>query len=841
MTYAAGIDVGTTYSAAATWRDGRATTVVLGDRAATVPSVLFLREDGVVLVGEAAVRRAVAEPRRVVREFKRRVGDTVPIVLGDQRFGAADLTARVVRWLADKVAEREGGPPDYTVLTHPASWGEHRRAVLADAAATAGLPSAGLVPEPVAAGLYYAAQQRVPAGALLGVYDLGGGTFDATILRKTATGFEVLGTPRGDDRLGGLDVDQIVLDHVVRAVGPSWPQVDDDDRIGLAALAQVRQAAVEAKEALSADTQAVVPLMLPGCADEVRITRTELERQVRPLVAHTVDLMRQTCSSAGVAARELDAVLLVGGSSRMPVVAQVVTAELGVPVVVDAHPKYAVCLGASIAAAARLGAVIEPPAPAPPPLPPAPVPGPAPAIEADLEEAGLTGPSDRQLPRSRRPPPAMPMTDVDDRLVVHIGGAGADEGAERRERRRVAALAGASLAVVVALVAGLVWLPGVGGGEDPGPPPGTAPAGTGAALGAAAGKDEVRGTARVAGGPLAGDRGPGAMLGVASLGGSRLVAVGRRNDPAARPAATSEDTAGIPDGASGPDLGGRPAAWRSDDGGATWTAAWTAPAGAHGAADGVAAAPGGGLVAVGWSAAAAPAGSGGGDRVVSHATVWRSAGDAAAWTAVAATGLDGAAALHDVAADGAGGLVAVGWDTADDPRDGDAGVWRSADGVAWRRTAAAALGGAGRQELHRIVRLPDGRWLALGRQLRGASLVPTVWTSPDLSSWSEVAGRPASPDGVPSLWGVTVLADGTVVLAGSRPGLPGAEGGSEPALWWATPSTLGRWRRFDPGSAAARKGDQQIRALVPAGAPGLRAVGDDADHAATWTVDLHTG
>ena len=845
MTYAAGIDVGTTYSAAATWRDGRATTVVLGDRAATVPSVLFLREDGVVLVGEAAVRRAVAEPRRVVREFKRRVGDTVPIVMGDQRFSAADLTARVVRWLADKVAEREGGPPDYTVLTHPASWGEHRRAVLADAAAAAGLPRAGLVPEPVAAGLYYAAQQRVPAGALLGVYDLGGGTFDATVLRKTATGFEILGTPRGDDHLGGLDVDQIVLDHVVRSVGPSWPQVADDDRVGLATLAQVRAAAVEAKEALSADTQAVVPLMLPGCVNEVRMTRPELEREVRPLVGHTVDLLRRTCTSAGVGAGDLDAVLLVGGSSRMPVVAQVVTGELGVPVVVDAHPKYAVCLGASIAAAARLGAVIEPPAPAPPPAPvagEAPPDGPAPAIEADLAQSGLTAPSDRQLPRSRRPPPAMPMTDRDDRLVVHIGGAGADEGAERRERRRVAALAGASLAVVVALVAGLVWLPGAGG-DDPAPPPGTAPAGTGAALGAAAGADEVRGTMRVRGGPLAGG-GPGAMLAVTSVGGSRLVAVGRRNAPAAPPAATSRDTAGIPDGAAEPDLTGRPAAWRSDDAGATWVPAWTAPpgAGAPGAVDGVTAAPGGGLVAVGWGAATAPAGAGaGGARVVSHATVWRSPGDPGAWAAVAATGLDSAAALHDVAPDGAGGLVAVGWDRADDPRDGDAGVWRSADGVAWRRTPAATLGGAGRQELHRIVRLPDGRWLALGRQLRGALLAPAVWTSPDLAAWTEVAGRPGAPDGVPSLWGVTVLPDGTVVLAGSRPGLPGDDGGSELALWWATPSTLSRWRRFDPGGAPARRGDQQIRGLVGAGLPTLRAVGDDGGRAASWALDLRAG
>jgi actin-like ATPase involved in cell morphogenesis len=839
VTYAAGIDVGTTFSAAATWRDGRATTVVLGDRAATVPSVLFLREDGVVLVGEAAVRRAVAEPRRVVREFKRRVGDTVPVVLGDQRFSAADLTARVVRWVADLVAEREGGPPDYTVLTHPASWGEHRRTVLADAAAAAGFPSAGLVPEPVAAGLYYAAQQRVPAGAVLGVYDLGGGTFDATVLRKTATGFEILGTPRGDDHLGGLDVDQVVLDQVVRSAGPTWPQVDDDDRVGLAALAQVRAAAVEAKEALSADTQAVVPLLLPGCTGEVRIARAELEREARPLVLHTVDLIRQTCLSAGIGTGEMDAVLLVGGSSRMPLVAEVVTTELGRPVVVDAHPKYAVCLGAAIAAAARLGAVIEPPAPPPTPAPVTPPTGPGPApelvIPADLARAGITEPSDRQLPRSRRPRPAVAMTDRDDRLVVHIGGDAADPEAERRERRRVAVLAGASLALVVALVAGLAWAPGGGGNGSGSAPPSGAPATGGA--------DDVRGSLRVAGGPLPGDE-PGALLGAVALGGGGLVGVGRRDAPGAAAgtgAGAPADTA-VPDGAPEPGLGGRPAVWRSDDAGATWALAWSAPGdpGTEGAVDGVTTAPAGGLVAVGWGTATRSAAPGRArPEAATAATVWRSAGDPAAWDAVAARGLAGAAALHDVAGDGAGGLVAVGWDRTDDPRDGDAGVWRSEDGSSWRRTPAAALGGSGRQELHRIVRLGDGTWLALGRQLRGAARAPAIWTSPDLATWTEVGGRPGAPDGVPSLWGLAVLGDGTVVVAGSRPGLPGDAAGAELALWWAMPQSLGHWRRFDPGEAPAARGDQQIRALV-GGLPVVRAVGYDGGRAASWSLELST-
>jgi molecular chaperone DnaK len=805
VSYAVGIDVGTTFSAAATWRDGRAATVGLGDRAATVPSVLFLREDGVMLVGEAAVRRAVAEPLRVVREFKRRVGDYVPVVLGDRHFSAAELTAQVVRWVAGKVAEREGGPPDYAVLTHPASWGRHRLTLLADAAAAAGLPRAGLLPEPVAAGLYYASQQRVPAGALIGVYDLGGGTFDATLLRKTATSFEIIGAPRGDDRLGGVDMDEMVLDHVVRSMGPRWPEPADDDPVLRAALAQVRAAAVDAKEALSSDTQATVPVLLPGCSGEVLISRSELEHRVAPVVLRTVDLMRQVCGSADVAADELDAVLLVGGASRMPLVAEMVTRELGRPVVVDAHPKYAVCLGAAIAAAARLEGRAEAPAASPPPPPPpvlAPAPAPAEpdaavAIAADLDLAELTAPSDIRLPRSRRlPMTAITLTDRDDKLVVRIGG---DDGHGRREQSRVALLAVAAAVVVAAALAAVAaWGPGAGTGSSGGPPPADGATTTDEA------PAESGGTARLAGGPVPVAAGPEAMLGAAALDGSHLVAVG-----------------GVG--------GDRPGAWESRDGGATWSPAWSGEAGT---AAGVTAGPTG-LVAVGWTGGEDEAGA------ATQAAVWRSPdGSPGGWEPVGATGLEGAAALHDVVADGAG-LVAVGRDVNDDADDGDGGIWRSDDGATWRRAATAGLGGPGRQELHRVIRLANGRWLGLGRQMRGAQMTPAMWTSSDLSTWTETDGHPSDDAGVPSVWGLAVLEDGAVVAAGSRPGLPGDPAGAEAALWLAAPDDLDRWQPLarTPDSLGVGPGDQQIRALLRAGA-GPVAVGVDGDAAAGWPLAI---
>jgi molecular chaperone DnaK len=158
MAYTIGIDVGTTFTAAATCRDGGTEVATLGDRGDVIPSVAFLREDGVLLVGHAAERRAVGDATRVARDFKRRIGDDVPLRLGDRAQTAEALTAAIVRWVVDLVSEREGEAPARTILTFPASWGDHRRGLLLAAAAAAGVDRPELLTEPVAAAVHYSAR-----------------------------------------------------------------------------------------------------------------------------------------------------------------------------------------------------------------------------------------------------------------------------------------------------------------------------------------------------------------------------------------------------------------------------------------------------------------------------------------------------------------------------------------------------------------------------------------------------------------------------------------------------------------------------------------------------------
>ena len=427
VSYRLGVDLGTTYTAAAIARGGRVEIVTLGNRAAAIPSVLVLRADGTMLVGEAANRRALSEPDRVAREFKRRLGDPTPLLLGGTPYSAESLMAKLLRWVCDAVTEREGGPPEHVTVTHPANWGAYKQDLLVHALRLADLDHTSVLSEPEAAAMYYASQERVEPGTVLAVYDLGGGTFDAVVLRKTSeSGFEMLGRPEGIERLGGVDFDAAVFSYVTRSLGGALGELDPDDPVAVAAVARLREECIEAKEALSTDTDTAIAVMLPGLSTELRLTRGELEGLIRPTLGDTVAALRRALRTAGLEPQAVDGVLLVGGSSRIPLVAQLVSAELGRPVAVDAHPKHSIALGAALSATtagALPTAVVEPPdepeaadyepmppaeppPPPPPSLPPTvPVPVPPPPPPTQVVTAAYEPPAEPPAPP---PPPALP-------------------------------------------------------------------------------------------------------------------------------------------------------------------------------------------------------------------------------------------------------------------------------------------------------------------------------------------------------------------------------------------------------------------------------------------------
>ena len=356
MSYGLGVDLGTTFTAAAVARNGRVEMATLGDHTDAVPSVVLIRDDGTVLTGGAAERRAAVEPDRVARAVKRRFGDPVPVILGGAPHPATALIAHQLRDVVDVVSDREGGRPDTVTLTHPANWGPYKRELFAQVPRLAGLGEVHMLTEPEAAAAHYARNDRLGPGTLVAVYDLGGGTFDATVLRTTEHGFDILGRPEGIEGLGGLDFDEAVFTHVDQTLDGAVSRLDPADPLATSAAIRLRHECVIAKETLSADTETTIPVLLPELQTEVRLTRGEFEKMIRPAIDATIGCLCRALESAQIDLPQLHAVLLVGGSSRIPLVARLVSAELGRPTSVDTHPKHAVALGAALVGADTAGA-----------------------------------------------------------------------------------------------------------------------------------------------------------------------------------------------------------------------------------------------------------------------------------------------------------------------------------------------------------------------------------------------------------------------------------------------------------------------------------------------------
>nr|WP_316560278.1 Hsp70 family protein [Paenarthrobacter ureafaciens] len=354
MSYVLAIDVGTSFTAAAIYKEGQGTNLApeilpLGLHGSAVPSVLYYADDGRVLVGEAAERRGLDDPQRMVREFKRRIGDSVPIAVGEAWMAPEDVYATMARWVVDKAREREGGPADSVVMTHPAAWGQHRTSTVLAALNMAGLPEVTLISEPEAAALHYASQTRVEDGSTIAVYDLGGGTFDTAVLRKAGAGrFELLGHPDGIETLGGADFDAAVLRHVVAHLGEAVTGLAPEDPATLAALSRLRRECREAKEALSLDSEASISVSLPGTQQSVRLVRAEFEAMIEPHIRDTLDALERSLAEVRLQPEDLSVVLLIGGSSRVPLVAELISVELERPIAVDADPKASICLGAAL-------------------------------------------------------------------------------------------------------------------------------------------------------------------------------------------------------------------------------------------------------------------------------------------------------------------------------------------------------------------------------------------------------------------------------------------------------------------------------------------------------------
>jgi Fe-S protein assembly chaperone HscA len=361
-----GIDLGTTNSLVAFLNVGKPQVIPGTDGDKLVPSVVSLAASGEITVGNAARRLLIDSPERTVYSIKRLMGrgvedvqeelklfpfhiapgseSVIQIQLGEKRFTPPEISAMILRQLKRNAEVALGGEVKYAVITVPAYFNDAQRQATRDAGRIAGLEVLRLVNEPTAAALAYGLDKRKEG--VVAVYDLGGGTFDISILKLQEGIFEVLAT-NGDTHLGGDDIDNRLLRIALEDIQSEWGE--DLSHSG-EAVQTLRRAVIDAKEALSFAPAVVLSFEWKGRAYHREITRELFEKLIADIVDRTIGPCRDCMKDAGVTPEQIDEVVLVGGSTRIPMVRSAVEVLFRARPHTDLNPDEVVALGAAVQA-----------------------------------------------------------------------------------------------------------------------------------------------------------------------------------------------------------------------------------------------------------------------------------------------------------------------------------------------------------------------------------------------------------------------------------------------------------------------------------------------------------
>ncbi|WP_138753319.1 molecular chaperone DnaK [Paenibacillus sinopodophylli] len=357
MSKVIGIDLGTTNSCVAVMEGGEAVVIPNPEGNRTTPSVVGFKKDGERVVGETAKRQAITNPDRTISSIKRHIGTNHKEKIDDKDFTPQEISAIILQKLKADAEAYLGQTVTQAVITVPAYFNDSQRQATKDAGKIAGLEVLRIVNEPTAAALAYGLEKTEDQTIL--VYDLGGGTFDVSILELGDGFFEVKATS-GDNKLGGDDFDQVVIDHLVA-------EFKKDQGIDLskdkAAVQRLKDAAEKAKKELSGVLTSAISLpfitMVDGVPQhlELSLTRAKFEELAATLVERTLGPTRQALSDAGMSASDIDKVVLVGGSTRIPAVQEAVKKLIGKDPHKGVNPDEVVALGAAVQAGVLTGDV----------------------------------------------------------------------------------------------------------------------------------------------------------------------------------------------------------------------------------------------------------------------------------------------------------------------------------------------------------------------------------------------------------------------------------------------------------------------------------------------------
>ena len=343
-----GIDLGTTNSCVAVMEGGQPTVIANAEGSRTTPSVVAFTKDGERLIGQVAKRQAVTNPERTVISIKREMGTSYKVNIDGKQYTPQDISAMILTKMKETAESYLGEKVSQAVITVPAYFNDSQRQATKDAGRIAGLEVLRIINEPTAASLAYGLDKEENQKIL--VYDLGGGTFDVSILDIGDGVFEVLST-NGNTRLGGDDFDQRIIDYVAEQFKKENGIDLKQDKI---AAQRLKEAAEKAKIELSGTTTANInlPFITADATGpkhlDVTLTQAKFNELTADLVDATVEPMRKALKDAGLTVDQINKVILVGGSTRIPAVQEAVKKVTGKEPFKGINPDECVAIGAAI-------------------------------------------------------------------------------------------------------------------------------------------------------------------------------------------------------------------------------------------------------------------------------------------------------------------------------------------------------------------------------------------------------------------------------------------------------------------------------------------------------------
>ncbi len=353
-----GIDLGTTNSCVAVYEGGEPIVITNPEGARTTPSVVAFSKTGERMVGQVAKRQAITNPDRTIMSIKREMGMDYKVAVDDKKYTPQEISAMILQKLKADAEAYLGTPVTQAVITVPAYFSDAQRQATKDAGKIAGLEVLRIINEPTAAALAYGMDKEESQKIM--VYDLGGGTFDVSLLEISDGVFEVLATA-GNNRLGGDDFDQRIIDWMAQTFLQENNGIDlRKDKM---ALQRLKDAAEKAKIELSgmASTQISLPFITADATGpkhfEATLTRAKFDELTADLVEATMTPTKRVLKDAGVSASQIDKVLLVGGSSRIPAVQEAVKSFIGKEPFKGINPDECVAIGAAVQAGVLGGEV----------------------------------------------------------------------------------------------------------------------------------------------------------------------------------------------------------------------------------------------------------------------------------------------------------------------------------------------------------------------------------------------------------------------------------------------------------------------------------------------------